>query len=275
MESQGPWLGRFLVRRIARGLALCALSCSIAPSGLAQSALSIPQMLDAAGNFVERSTKSFGKVVCVESVSQSKLDANGKVLVKQESEFDYQVQVDINANNLRVQETATPHGAAGKSKHIPLLVTQGFTTLLLIFHPLYQQDFEYAFLPPDGDSAPGIVPVHFQHVHGTPSPSVLRLRGQDFPLELEGTAWIEESTGAIQRIETDLTAPMDNVGLEVFHSDVSYMPSHFSGSPQTYWLPVMAEMDAESPHQHWQNFYRFTNYRIFSATMEIEFPKKP
>lgn len=242
---------------------------------VAQEPLTIPRVLDLTGKFVQGSAEHLGKVICVESVSQAKLNPDGKVIEKQETAFDYQIQVDVKGNDLLVHESVTPQSQAKKSKHVPLLVTEGFSTILLIFHPMYQQDFEFSFAPANGAAAPRVIVVHFQHVHGTPSPSVLRLRGLDYPLDLEGTAWIDESTGAVERIVTDLEAPMNEVGLTVFHSDVSYMPNHFSGSPNTYWLPVTAEMDAESPHQHWQNFYRFTDYRMFSATMEIEFPKKP
>ena len=252
-----------------------ALSTSMSPVVLAQEPLTVPQVLDLTGKFVQGSAEHLGKVICVESVSQAKLNPDGKVIEKQETNFDYQIQVDVKGNDLLVHESVTPQSQPKKSKHVPLLVTEGFSTILLIFHPMYQQDFEFTFAPANGAAAPGDIIVHFQHVHGTPSPSVLRLRGLDYPLDLQGTAWIDESTGAVERIVTDLEAPMNEVGLSLFHSDVSYMPNHFSGNPNTYWLPVTAEMDAESPHQHWQNFYRFTNYRMFSATMEIEFQKQP
>lgn len=254
---------------------LLALGLIFASESRGQDSVTVPQILDLTGRFVQGSAEHFGKVICVESVSQNKLNPNGKVIAKQDSTFDYQVQVDVKGNDLLVHETVTPQSAPTKSKHVPLLVTEGFSTILLIFHPMYQGDFAFSIQPPNGGTTPGVVVVHFQHVHGTPSPSVLRLRNQDFPLDLQGTAWIDESTGAIERMVTDLEEPMKEVGLSVFHSDVSYMPNHFSGNPNTYWLPVMAEMDAESPHQHWQNFYRFTNYRMFSATMEIEFSKQP
>ncbi|HEV2489097.1 MAG TPA: hypothetical protein VGT03_04760 [Candidatus Acidoferrales bacterium] len=262
-------------RSTCRWAAAGASILFLVPCSSAQTAPAVAQLLDLTAKFVEGSAEHFGKVVCVETVTQSKLNPDGKVIAKQDSTVDYQVQVDVVGNNLTVHESATPQSPPAKSKHIPLLVTEGFSTMLLVFHPMFQADFEFTIVPSNGDEAPGVVAIHFQHVHGAPSPSVLRLRGQDYPLDLQGTAWVDEGTGAIERIVTDLASPMNDVGLSEFHSDVSYMPTRFTGNPQTYWLPVMAEMDAESPHQHWQNFYRFTNYRQFSASMEIEFSKKP
>jgi len=252
-----------------------AIFCLFSGSSVAQGVPSVAQLLNLTGNFVQQFVDRFGEVVCVETVSQNTLNPKGKIIFKQDTTMDYQVQVEVKDNTLMVHEAVTPQRPGRKSKHVPLLVTEGFSTLLLIFHPMFQGDFEYTVIPPSGDSAPGVVALHFQHVHGAPSPSVLRLRGQDYPLDLQGTAWIDERSGAIERIVTDLTAPMTEVGLRVFHSDVSYMPNRFEESSRTFWLPVMAEMDAESLHQHWQNFYRFTNYRLFSAKMEIEIPKKP
>ncbi|HKW89241.1 MAG TPA: hypothetical protein VJN21_10855 [Candidatus Acidoferrales bacterium] len=267
---------RSRVACLAFGAVSVFVSCMLfSPKVLAQEPLTVPQILDLTGKFVQGSAQHLGKVVCVESVSQAKLNPDGKVIDKQERTFDYQIQVDVKGNDLLVHESVTPQTPPKKSKHVPLLVTEGFSTILLIFHPMYPQDFEYVVAPANGGSSPGVVVVHFQHVHGTPSPSVLRLRGSDYPLDLQGAAWIDESSGAIERVVTDLEAPVNEVGLSVFHSDVSYVPNHFSGNPNTHWLPVTAEMDAESPHQHWQNFYRFTDYRTFSANMEIEFQKQP
>lgn len=256
-------------------LAIAAIGLSFAVPAAAQNQTPLSTLLEKTGQFVQRATKHFGKVICVESVSQDKLKPNGKVAFKRESNFDYQVEVHTNGNDVQVEESQNPIGATRKPARVSLLVASGFSTLLLIFHPYYQGNFEYSIVPPDGSDAPGIVRIHFEHLHGAPSPSVLRLRGHDYPLDLEGTAWVEEGSGAIERIVTDLMSPMDQVNLRVFHSDVAYMPNHFQGNAQTYWLPVMAQVDAESEHQHWQNFYRFSDYRYFSATMQIEFSKKP
>ncbi len=108
--------------------------------------------------------------------------------------------------------------------------------------------------------------VHFRHIRGTRSPTALLLRGREYPLDLDGIAWIDEKTGAISRIRVGLEASMEDLGLRVFSSEVQYAPMKFSASQQEYWLPLAATIDVETPRQHWRNLHRFGNYKLFSVT---------
>ena len=240
------------------------------PAGGQNAGRSLEEVLRRTGKLVEVFWQQFGEVNCSEAVSQVRLDKKGKVIDRKESIFDYLVTLKVDGNDLLVEELRRAQFPARNSKNTPLLVTHGFSTLVLIFHPVYQGNFEYALLGEEVVEGRKLLRVRFRHVSGFRSPSVLQLRGRDYPLDLQGTAWIEPGTGAIARIEAGLTASMEDIGLRVFRSDVRYAPMSFKDAPQVYWLPVGAEMEAETPRQHWRHVHRFTNYKRFSATMRIE-----
>jgi hypothetical protein len=148
-----------------------------------------------------------------------------------------------------------------------LLMTSGFSTLLLVFHPYYQGSFEYQRLE-DDVAGRRLIRVSFRHVRGTRSTSALRLRGKDYPLDLEGTAWVHPDTWAIEKIEAHLASPLDDLNLRSLRTVVRYAPQHFQTAEDAQWLPVEASIDVETARQHWRNVHKFQNYRRFSVKSE-------
>ena len=100
--------------------------------------------------------------------------------------------------------------------------------------------------------------VHFEHVHGKPTPSVLQLRSRDYPIEWQGTAWIDSATGNIARIQAALRSSLADIGLQKLESDVRYGAVSFAGHRRSaldaanrqhrsrYRAPALAQ----SPHFH-------------------------
>ena len=48
----------------------------------------------------------------------------------------------------------------------PLLLTNGFSTLLLVFHPYYRNAFEFTTGPAESLDGRSVIPVHFAHIQG-------------------------------------------------------------------------------------------------------------
>jgi hypothetical protein len=252
--------------RLALLVGLCGVPFfCFAPAWSADSAAPLDQLLHRSERFAERFWQRFPDVTCNETVIQAKLGKNGKVTYQREALFDYLVFLDLQSDGIGVTESRQAKREPGKDPKVPLLVTNGFSTMVLIFHSYYQNSFEFESQPDDAAGGKTLQRIHFRHVKGTRSPSVLQLRGRDYPLDLEGTAWFDPEAGAIVRIESVLEAPMDDVGLRVFRSDVHYSPVRFSASTEIFWLPAAAEIEAETPRQHWRNIHHFTDYKLFST----------
>ena len=110
--------------------------------------------------------------------------------------------------------------------------------------------------------------VRFRHSPGTRSPSVIRLRQRDYPVEWQGTAWIDKGTGATVRISAGLMAGMDDIGVKTLNADVRYKRVDFKGQPGEHWLPEVATIELETAHQHWRNIHTFGDYRLFSVDVK-------
>jgi hypothetical protein len=228
-------------------------------------------LLDRVGSGVRVFWDRFSSVACTEQVFQTKLAKNGKVLARQESNYDYIIFMTLRGGDLMVEESRVLQKYPPPQKaEAPLLVTGGFPTLQLVFHPFYQGSFEYAAAGEELLDGVKMLRIRFRHIAGTRSTSALRLRGRDFPLDLRGDAWINPASYTITRITGGLISPAEDLGLHELESDVRYGPVRFTASAETYWLPLTASIEVQTARQRWRNTHRFTNYKLFSIESETK-----
>ncbi len=215
-------------------------------------------------------------VVCTENVSQAVIGKNGKVNYSEDSVFDYQLQASPNSGSLKLVESRDTRKAAFRDSSRTLLITNGFTAMLLIMHPNYESS--YTFNPAGQESMDGVTyfKINFKAIPGAASPAALQLRGHNYPLPLSGTIWIEPQSGAVAKLVASLDSSLSDLGLQGIRSEIHYAMIRFHDPDESYWMPTSAIIDVETPRQHWRNVHRFTNYKRFRATIRVEdLEKKP
>ena len=126
-------------------LAVLVLTC-LAPRPAFASSHDLDDLLGRTSQQVSNFLGQFSDVKCTEKVTQEKLGKEGKVELKEESTYDYLViltnaggELSLDESRLAVQE------AKADKKNTSLLVTNGFATLFLVFHPYYAQSFRVSY----------------------------------------------------------------------------------------------------------------------------------
>jgi hypothetical protein len=227
---------------------------------------SLQPLLDLASNNVSAFLDTISEVNCTERVTQEKIGENGKTVEKRESAYDYLVLLSNTGGELNLVESRV---AADSNKNAnekaPLLVSNGFAMLLLVFHPYYSGGFQFSFANEESNSTGDVTQVDFRHIPGMRSPAALALRGREYPLDISGTAWIDTRTGVIDKISAQIGMEMEDIGLWSMHCEIEYAPVSFQTVPGTYWLPAHATVEVESRHQHWRNTHVFSAYKRFSV----------
>jgi hypothetical protein len=218
--------------------------------------------------------KQTSNVVCLENVSQTVVGKNNKPVYKEDSVFEYQLQSSTRTGTLRLTETRDPVKAALRDPNRTLLITNGFTSLLLILHEKYESS--YVFEPVSEESVNGrtVLKVHFKPVPGASSPAAVQLRGRNYPLQLKGEIWIDEVSGAVVELVSSLDSNLEDLGLRELRSEISYSIVQFHSPEEAYWMPASAVIDLETPKQHWRNVHRFSGYRRFRATIQVDMGEK-
>jgi hypothetical protein len=224
---------------------------------------------------VSKSLEQFSEVRCTEKVNQEKLADDGKLERNIQSTYDYLAIFTSAGGELSLDESRLAVGdSKANGKHTPLLVTNGFATLFLVFHPYYAASFQFIPLEDERVGSRVLKRVAFQYVRGTRSPAALALRGRNYPLALSGTAWIDPTTAVIVKIVADVGRSMQDVGLKTLRSEVEYAPVPFRDLKESLWFPSRAMIEVETPRQHWRNTHLFQGYQRFSVSTEEKVAKQ-
>jgi hypothetical protein len=262
---------KFLVQSMS--VVLCTAMC------FADSSSHEPQKLD---EILQRTSKQtadfldqFSDVKCTEQVRQEKLGKDNKVDLKEDSIYDYLMILGNEGGELTLSESRIPvHEAKKDRKNTSMLLSNGFATLFLVFHPFYEEAFKFTLVGEEDVGGRILEKINFQHIPGMKSPAALALRGREYPLELQGTAWIEPETGSIARIEAGIGDSLQDVGLKSLSSEIEFEPLTFKDVKQAYWFPTVARVEVETPKQHWRNLHQFTQYKKFSVSTEEQVATK-
>jgi len=209
-------------------------------------------------------------VVCDEDVAQTIVGKNGKPFYREESVFEYQLLSSTSGGSLKMSESREARKQAFRDPTKTLLITNGFASMLLILH----QDYEasYTFTPVSEDVVDGrnLVKIHFKSVPGASSPAAIQLRNRNYPLPLTGDVWLDRETGSVVKLISNLESSLDDLGLHDLRSEIHYSIVQFHNPEEAYWMPASAIIDVETPKQHWRNVHRFTDYRRFRATIQVQ-----
>jgi hypothetical protein len=271
-----------LNRRLSAVFSVALLLCCGAAFGQAQpgpqqatemSASAGSPAIDAllrARKTVEKYFEQAANVVCTENVTQAMVGKNGKANYREESVFDYQLQVNTNSGSLKLVESRDTRKAAFRDSARTLLITNGFTSMLLIIHPNYEAS--YTFEPAGEETLDGVTfaKINFKPIPGASSPAAFQLRGQSYPIPLSGTIWIEQQTGSVSKLVASVDTSLSDLGLQGMRSEIHYSTVHFHDPEESYWMPISAVIDVETPRQHWRNIHRFAGYKRFRATILVE-----
>ncbi len=263
-----PRWRRELQRAVGTALMLVFLN---APCAQAQDK-SLDDTLARTSEQVSKFVEQFSEVKCTEHVMQEKLGENGKVERTAESTYDYLVILTNSGGELSLDESrlAVHPVAAGKSKKelAPLLISNGFATLFLIFHPYYAGSFQFTSLGNELIDGKQLAKIHFEHIPNTKSVAALAVRGREYPLDLSGTAWIDPDSGIIAKISAGVDRNVEDIGMKSLRSEVDYAPVHFGQQLSAAWFPQQATVEVETPRQHWRNTHTFFAYQRFSVSTE-------
>jgi len=208
-------------------------------------------------------------VHCTETVIQEKLAGNGHVEASAKEQFDYLIMMSGHEDDFQLSESRieTP-GWRHKQVSTPMLLTNGVATALLVFDAYYRDSFNFQTLPEESIDGHSAIPIHFEHIVGRRTPAALALRGREYPLELQGTAWLDKGSGEIVKVDANLLHDMSDIGLRSLNIHVEYKPTRLGSEASQIMMPALAVVDVTSARQHWRNTHFFGNYRSFSANVE-------
>jgi len=224
-------------------------------------------LLERAAAQAERFAVEFPALACTEKLTQLKFSQGEKISNRRESIFDYLILLESAGDDFTVEESRIEKSKPQKEPPQALLATTGFAVMQVVFHSHFQASYRFEEI--DSESVNGVSwrRLRFEHLPGRASPTVLEVKGRQYPIAWRGTAWLHPETGAVGRIRTELREALPDIGLESLSSEVEYEPA---GSTIPVWVPKTAVVEARTAHQHWRNRHEFSAYRRFEVNAETK-----
>jgi tetratricopeptide (TPR) repeat protein len=224
------------------------------------------QVVDAAGMRVTQLVDNIAKFAAVEDMVHEQLDKAGSPVSKETRKFNYVASItESRPGFLETSEYRNlRYGITDLPDHI---VTTGFVTLALIFHPDMRDNFQMNCEGLGQWHGQPAWLVHFRQRDDKPSRFADYVVGsQRYPMKLKGRAWITTDNLQIVRIESDLASPLPQLAVQ--HQIAEYGPVRFPSKSVELWLPQNVDIYLELNRHRYHRRHSFDHFMLFAVNSQ-------
>jgi hypothetical protein len=237
----------------------------------------LDQVIQATGDRVKELVENVDRFSATEKVEHSSLSPLGLEISKEIRKFEYMVEIrPFGAHGLDVQEYR--NGSVSTQQFPGHISTVGLPTMALVFHPYYQEKYDFSCEGRGAWRGKPVWMVHFQQRTDRKSAMlVYRVGGKSFAVGLKGRAWIDATSSQILAIETDTMRAVPEIRLVRDHQLIEYGPVDFRNDTMHLWLPKSADWYSSLSGQRYHRRHTFSHFLLFSIEdqQKIEKPKEP
>jgi tetratricopeptide (TPR) repeat protein len=235
----------------------------------------LQKIQEKAGSRVSDFVDAVNRIAATESLENEVIDHSGLPVRRASQNYSYVASVQQVRPGMYVMEEYR-NGSMDIDQFPERIATLGLTALVMVFHPVYMEDYELAC---EGLSRwhGGLAwQVHFRQKPDKPARlRSYRVNSRSFSISLRGRAWISADNFQVVSLETDLVSPVPQIQLRAEHVAVEYMPVTFKSHHQELWLPESAEIYFDYGNRRMHRRHHFRNYMLFAVDekQQISVPK--
>lgn len=242
----------------------------VKPSVAAGVACPYDQVIEMSGERVKQLVDSIAQFAATEDMLHEQLDPTGNPITKVNRKFDYAASItEAVPGYLQIDEYRNDrYGIADLPDRI---VTSGFMSLALIFHPNMRDNYAISCEGLGDWHGQATWLMHFRQRDDKPSRLADLVVGtQSFPIKLKGRAWITANSFQIVRIESELSSAIPVLAVQ--HQIAEYGPVHFQKKNIDLWLPQTVDLFFELNRHRYYRKQTFGNYMLFSVKSDENAP---
>jgi tetratricopeptide (TPR) repeat protein len=245
----------------------------------AQSQEQLGAILDAVGANILDLTKNFPNTSSIEAVQQEKLSRKGKVGERLNEKYRYLCLLStkpLQPGFIESRAGMAGDGAMAKVLSEGFMLTNGFTSAALIFHPQYRAESTFRYLGQQMVNGRKTFVVAFaqipasSHLTGT-----FQNRDQSARTYTQGMAWMDSATYQITRLYTELLKPLPELRVEKESTDIDFSQVHFKQNTEAWWLPQSVTVTLDWNGKILRNRHEYSDFKLFNvdASEKIANPK--
>ena len=238
-------------------------------------------ILRAVGKNVSESFRNFPNTTSLEQIRQEKSSSKGKVNQTLDQKFRYLCFAPVEAWGPGFTEyRGDLSGGEGQPQGLAdgFMLTAGFASASLIFHPAYQSQAAFRYLGRQRVNGRDAYVVAFAQ-----QPEKARLEGGftsgkiKLPTFSQGLAWVDPESFQILRLKTDLLVPLPELRLETETTEINFAEVHFKGLAQGFWLPQQVTVTVAWNGKHLRNEHQYSDFKLFNVETKEKraIPKDP
>jgi len=237
----------------------------------------LPEILRRVGATVAEFFDNFSNTTCTEHVV-SAVDAPGEPLAAHyDAKLNYVALVKPGGDKTRLDEYRTD--SKGKVVHLEAqhtIVTIGFVTMTIHFHPRFQADSRFSYLGREKVEGQDAYVVAFAQRPGVARRTGLVVfKDRTASILVQGVAWIDPVNFRILRLRTDIERPDSTVSLVRETTEIEYFEVTFKQGGKSLWLPRRVNVSGQMGRYMYQNLHNYSNYRLFVVQTEESGSRPP
>jgi hypothetical protein len=240
----------------------------------------LDSILSAVGKTVAEFFRNFPNTSSLEQIHQEKLGRKQKAGATLDQKFRYLCFTPAEDwgpgfDEYRVDLSGTPASQQGLQDGF--MLTSGFASASLLFHPTYQPQASFRYLGRQKVNGRDTYVIAFAQ-----QPGKARLKGAfksggiSMTTFSQGLAWIDSQSYEITRLRKDLLKPLPEVKLERETTEIAFGEVHFKGMAEGFWLPQQVTVTVDWNGKHLENEHRYSEFKLFNveATEKMRKPKE-
>jgi hypothetical protein len=236
-------------------------------------------ILNAVGRNVSDLFTNLPNISSMEAIHQEKLTRKGKTDTAQQFKYRYLMLAPDQPWGPGIDE----HRADAKGNETPQLglsdnsmLTSGFVSAPLIFHPAYQKGSIFRLLGQQKVKDRNTYVIVYAQ-----DPAKSRLAGSFQQGNItkmtytQGIAWVDAENYQIIRLTTDLLAPLPMVKLDKETTDINFSQVQFNHPAQKFWLPEAVTVTLDWNGKLLRNQHAYSDFMVFNvdSSQKIGKPK--
>jgi VWFA-related protein len=232
----------------------------------------LPAILKRLGDNAELFVRSIPNTASIEDIQQQSLSSANDFTTFR---FRYLALIDAGAlaaglNEFRQDSKGHPVDAQRMMRGSPI-VTSGFISLPLLFHPQHQTDSDFRLLGRQTVARRDTYVIGFAQRNANTLSIHMNASGEWASFRMQGVAWIDATTCQILRMKTWLLPGQANMA-EVT-TTVDFIEVHFKHNSMAFWLPQDVVVAVVWKGSLYTNHHHYSDYKVFTVEAGEKAPR--
>ena len=232
----------------------------------------LPTILARTGADVQTFFQNFSNTISEEQVREARLGKKGETKDALEEKFQYLLLAKPEKSGVGLEEYRTDHNGdrtGSKGLNAGFMLTSGFASASLVFHPSYQSGASFRLLGQQALAGHRCYAVAFaQRPEKAQIVERFNTDRESVLVLFQGVAWIDKDTYKIVRLRSDLLAPQPKVRLERQTTEITYQPVQFTQLATALWLPSEVAVTVEWKVRTFRNSHSYSRFKLFNTEVK-------